>query len=195
MSVSNDPLKIAVLFGSYRQDSNGRRLFHYVRNKLTARGHEVHGVDAKAVDLPILDRMYKEYEPGSAPENMQTLADLFQSVDGFLVVAGEYNHSVQPGLKNLMDHFLEEYLWRPSAIACYSVGGFGGVRGAMHLRAMLCEMGMPSISSILPVSKIHQSLSEDGEDKEGVIRSDRFFDEFEWFMRAMKAQRAVGTPY
>jgi NAD(P)H-dependent FMN reductase len=35
------------------------------------------------------------------------------------VVSGEYNHSIPPALSNLLDYFIEEYLWRPSAIVCY----------------------------------------------------------------------------
>ena len=53
----------------------------------------------------------------------------------FAIVSGEYNHGIPPGLKNLLDHFLEEYFFRPSAIVCYSAGQFGGVRAAMQLRA------------------------------------------------------------
>jgi NAD(P)H-dependent FMN reductase len=40
-----------------------------------------------------------------------------------------------------LDHFLEEYFWRPSAIVCYSAGQFGGVRAAMQLRMTLAELG------------------------------------------------------
>ena len=42
--------------------------------------------------------------------------------DGFVFVTGEYNWGVQPGLKNLTDHFLEEWFWRPAAIVSYSAG-------------------------------------------------------------------------
>ena len=45
-----------------------------------------------------------------------------RSADAFVVVSGEYNHSISPALSNLLDHFLEEYFWRPSAIVCYSAG-------------------------------------------------------------------------
>ena len=31
-------------------------------------------------------------------------------------------------MKNLLDHFQTEYFFKPSAIACYSAGSFGGVR-------------------------------------------------------------------
>ena len=44
---------------------------------------------------------------------------MYRAADAF-VVSGEYNHSIPPALSNLLDHFLEEYFWRPSAIVCYS---------------------------------------------------------------------------
>ena len=64
---------------------------------------------------------------------------LYRGADGFVGVSGEYNHGIPPALKNLLDHFLEEYFFRPSGIACYSAGAFGGVRAAMQLRMSLAE--------------------------------------------------------
>ena len=85
------------------------------------------------------------------PRVLERLAGRIKAADAFIIVSGEYNHSIPPALSNLLDHFLEEYFWRPSAIVCYSAGAFGGVRAAMQLRAMLCELGTPSIPSLLPV--------------------------------------------
>ena len=77
-----------------------------------------------------------------------------------MIVSGEYNHSIPPALTNLLDHFLEECFWRPSAIACYSAGAFGGVRAAMQLRATLAELGMPSIPSIHPMPKVQDQFDD-----------------------------------
>src|SRR5262249_54826541 len=147
-------LKIVALVGSVRSDRQCIRAARYVDRTLTARGHEVAVVDPAALNLPLLDRMYKEYAKGQAPSDLESLAALYRSADAFVVVSGEYNHSVPPALSNLLDHFLEEYFWRPSAIVCYSTGQFGGVRAAMQLRAMLCELGMPSIPSLFPIPRI-----------------------------------------
>ena len=106
--------------------------------------------------------MYKEYAPGQAPEVLERLAGRIKAADAFIIVSGEYNHSIPPALSNLLDHFLEEYFWRPSAIVCYSAGPFGGVRAAMQLRAMLCELGTPSIPSLLPVPRVQDAFDEDG---------------------------------
>jgi NAD(P)H-dependent FMN reductase len=99
---------------------------------------------------------------------------------------------------NMRDHFLEEYFWRPSAIASYSAGSFGGVRAGVQLRAPLCEMGMPSIPSMFPIPRVQSAFSEDGTptDVEGIGRRfGRFASELEWYASALKAQRENGVPY
>src|SRR5688572_29017768 len=141
--------------------------------------------------------MYKEYPKGSAPQVLEDLAALYRNADAFIVVTGEYNHSVPPALSNLLDHFLEEYFFKPSAIVCYSAGAFGGVRAAMQLRAMLGEMGMSSIPSILPFPKAQEMLDEEGRptgDRPGKSAA-RFFDELGWYAEALRAARRRGTPY
>lgn len=190
-------LSIAVLLGSMRRDRIGIRPARFVLAEAARRGHRATLVDALELGLPLLDRMYKEHPAGEAPGQLEELARLFRAVDAFVIVAGEYNHGIQPGLKNLLDHFLEEYFWRPSAIVCYSVGMFGGVRAAMQLRMTLCELGMPSIPSLLPVPRAGKILAEDGTPADEVFtkRAGRFFDELEWYARALAAERAKGTPY
>ena len=118
----------------------------------------MHLVDPLELQLPLLDRMYKEHPDGrGARDRWSGSPTLYRRADGFLVVSGEYNHGIPPALKNLLDHFLEEYFWRPSGIVCYSAGGFGGVRAAMQLRMTLAELGMPSVPSLLPIPRIGES--------------------------------------
>ena len=193
---TNSRRSIAVLLGSVRRDRVGTRAAQLVVRELEERGHEVHLVDPLELQLPLLDRMYKEHPKGEAPENLERLAQLYRSVDGFLVVSAEYNHGIPPALKNLLDHFLEEYFWRPSGIVCYSAGGFGGVRAAMQLRMTLAELGMPSIPSILPIPRIGETIGEDGAATEVTVRSmHRFLDEFLWYAGAFAEARRDGTPY
>ena len=189
-------LTVPVLLGSVRRDRMGIRAARLVVDALAARGHEPVLVDPLELRLPLLDRMYKEYPKGEAPETLERLATLYRRADGFLVVSGEYNHGIPPALKNLLDHFLEEYFWRPSGIVCYSAGAFGGVRAAMQLRMTLAELGMPSVPSLLPIPRIGDSLSEDGTGDARIARSrDRFLDEFLWYAGALKVAKAAGTPY
>lgn len=190
-------MKFVVVLGSVRSDRKGIRVARFVERALSARGHDVTLVDPLEYKLPLLDRMYKEYEKGQAPEMLETLARLYRAADGFVIVSAEYNHSIPPALSNLLDHFLEEYFFRPSAIVCYSAGPFGGVRAAMQLRAMLGELGMPSISTIFASPSVGKNYSEAGEPTDPGIekRFGRFASELEWYADALKQARARGVPY
>src|SRR3712207_1946063 len=135
-------LSLLVLYGSYRSDRVGIRLAHYLVDRFAKRGVNVELIDAREVGLPMLDRMYKEYPKGTAPEVLEELASKIRNADGFVFVTGEYNWGVQPGLKNLIDHFLEEWFWRPAAIASYSAGRVAGARANFVWHGTLAEMGM-----------------------------------------------------
>lgn len=190
---------ILVFYGSYRSDRLGIRLAQFVVEGFRARGHEVELIDAKAVDLPMLDRMYKEYPKGEAPAALEKLAGQIRDADGFVFITGEYNWGVQPGLKNLTDHFLEEWFWRPAAIASYSAGRFSGVRAATAWHGTLSEMGMVVISSTIGAGPITQTLSADGKPiGEGGKALEhafpRFADDLAWWVEAAKAQRARKPP-
>jgi len=191
--------RILVFYGSYRSDRMGIRLAHFVIEGFRARGDDVELIDAKAVGLPILDRMYKEYPRGSAPEALETLAGKIRNADGFVFITGEYNWGVQPGLKNLTDHFLEEWFWRPAAIASYSAGRFSGARAATSWHGTLSEMGMVVVSSTIAAGPIAQTLSAEGKPiGEGGKALEhafpRFADDFVWWLEAAKAQRTRKQP-
>ncbi|WP_435010500.1 NADPH-dependent FMN reductase [Tundrisphaera lichenicola] len=190
-------LNLLVVYGSVRIDRKGFGLARFLASTIRDRGHEATLIDPMEISLPLLDRMYKEHPKGEAPEVLERLAGQFRSADGVVIVSAEYNHSIPPALSNLLDHFLEEYFWKPSAIACYSAGPFGGVRAAMQLRAMLGELGMPSIPSLLPVPKIQDAFYENGLPKDEAYRkrADRFLGELEWYAEALRSARASGVPY
>ncbi len=191
--------RILVFYGSYRSDRMGIRLAQFVVEGLRGRGADVELIDAKAVGLPMLDRMYKEYPKGAAPAALEKLAGQIRDADGFVFITGEYNWGIQPGLKNLTDHFLEEWFWRPAAIASYSAGRLGGVRAATAWHGTLSEMGMTVISSTLAVGSISQALSEDaapvGEGGRALEAAfPRFADDLAWWIEAARAQRAHKAP-
>jgi NAD(P)H-dependent FMN reductase len=190
-------LKIPVIYGSVRSGRQGIKAARFVERQLRDRGHEVTLVDPADVQLPLLDRMFKDYPPGTAPAVLERLAALYRGADAFVIVSGEYNHSVPPVLSNLLAHFLEEYFFRPSAIVSYSAGAYGGVRAAVQLRAMLCELGMPSIPSTFPVPKIRTAFDDDGSATDAAFdkRFVRFATELEWYAEALNARRTEGVPY
>ena len=191
--------RILVLYGSYRSDRMGIRLAQFIVEGFRARGDDVELIDAKAIGLPMLDRMYKEHPKGAAPAPLEKLAGQIRDADGFVFVTGEYNWGMQPGLKNLTDHFLEEWFWRPAAIASYSAGRFSGVRAALAWHGTLSEMGMVVISSSIAAGPISQTLSEDGKPTgdggKALERAfPRFADDLAWWMEAAKAQRERKKP-
>ncbi len=186
-------LNIAAIYGSARGHRQGIKAALFVIRKLEERGHSVTLVDPLVHTLPLLDKMYKEYETGTAPETMETIAQILKNADAFIIVSGEYNHSEPAALKNLLDHFQKEYLYKPSGIVTYSAGPFGGVRALITLRAILAELGTPSIPSAFPVSQVQNAFDDDGNPQDDVYnrRIKGFLDEFEWYARALKCARDV----
>ncbi len=184
-------LRIVVFYGSVRTARQGIRAARFIVNQCRKRGHDVDLIDPLEYPLPLLDKMYKEYEPEAAPEVLERLAALIKSADAFIIVSGEYNHTIPPALCNLLDYFLEEYFWKPSAIVCYSGGSFGGVRAAMTLRAMLAELGMSSIPSLFPVPRVQSAFDDEGQpfDEAWYGRAGKFLAELEWYANALKTAR------
>ena len=195
------PDNILVLYGSYRSDRQGIRLADFLVRSLRARGAEAELIDAKAIGLPMLDRMYKEYQPGEAPDALERLAGKIRRADAFVFVTGEYNWGQQPGLKNLTDHFLEEWFFRPAAIASYSAGRLAGAHASVAWHGTLTEMGMVVVSSTLAVGGIGQALDADGrptgDGGASLSRAfPRFADDLAWWTGAAREHRArVAPPY
>ena len=190
-------LTVSIIYGSVRINRQGIKAAKYLLKKLNERGYETFFIDPLEYKLPLLDKMYKEFPKGKAPENMEDLAQKLRNSDGFIVVSGEYNHGVPPALKNVLDHFQVEYFFKPSAIASYSAGRYGGVRAAVQLRNILGELGMPAISSALAFPAVRDAFSDEGEPQQDYIdrSTKRFLDEFEWYMTAFKNQRKEGVPF
>lgn len=191
--------KVLVFYGSYRQSRMGIRLAHYAMGALAVGSFEAELIDARAVDLPMLDRMYKEYAPGTAPAAMEALAAKIRSADAFLFVCGEYNWGVQPGLKNLTDHFLEEWFWRPAAVVSYSAQRAGGARANVAWHGVLSEMGMVVISSSINVGQIAQALDADnrpvGEFGAYLEKAfPRLVADLKWWTEAAREQREKCKP-
>ncbi len=185
-------LKTAVIYGSARRDRQGIKAARFVTQQLEERQHDVTLVDTLEYPLPLLDLMYKEYTAGDAPEAMQRVGEILNAADGFVVVSAEYNHSIPAALKNLLDHYQSEYLYKPSAIITYSAGPFGGVRALINLRAILAELGTPSIPSAFPVSQVQNAFDDDGYPLDHAYdeRIVKFLDEYEWYANALKHARS-----
>lgn len=187
----SDPLTILVVLGSVRRDRVGDRLAKHLVSTIEARGQRVDLLDPMETRLPLLDRMFKEYSQGEAPAPLASVSRRIVAVDSVVVVSAEYNHGIPPALKNLLDHFLEEWFGKPVGIATYSVGRYGGVRAAMQLRMTLPELGMPTISTLLPVPLIDDALEPDGSGAPDWLAeaTTNFLSELEWWSDAARAKR------
>lgn len=186
-------MKFAVLYGSTRRNRHGIHVARFVVSQLEKRGHDVTLLDAKELDLPMLDLMYKEYD-GDAPEKMKWAHDVLEAAEGFVVIGAEYNHSVPPGLKNMLDTFQQEFYYKPAGIVSYSAGPFGGARAAPHYRVILGELGMVTTSVMFSVSSIFKTMGPEGdltENKDYERRIARFLNELEWYTEGLSRQRQV----
>jgi NAD(P)H-dependent FMN reductase len=190
---------VLVFYGSYRATRVGIRMATFVTAELRARGALAELIDAREIGLPILDRMYKEYPAGSAPQAMEDLAGKIRAADAFVFVIGEYNWGPQPGLKNLTDHFLEEWYWRPAAVVSYSPGRLSGARAGSAWHPILSEMGMIVISSTVAVGPIDETFNAQGEPigEAGRLTKrafDRLADDLAWWTSAAREQRLRQSP-
>ena len=189
---------VAILYGSVRQSRLGIRAVRWMEHLVRERGCEPVVVDQQEYQLPLLETPLHHYpEPSQAPDNVQRAAAALTAADGFVVVGGEYNHAIQPGLSNLIDYFYRaQYAYKPALICSYSYGPFGGVRAATQLRTHLAEVGMVTIPTTIAVASIMESLNTEGvPQRESMGTYARAaMDEFEFYLRALATERAKGTP-
>jgi NAD(P)H-dependent FMN reductase len=187
--------KIALIVGSVRQERQGIKVARWMEEKLKNRNHVVFFIDPLELNLPLLDKMYKEMTDPS--EKMKSLQSKINDAEGYLAVTPEYNVGTSGAMKNTLDYFLEEYFFKPSAIVSYSPGMFGGINAAQQLRLIFAELGAPSISSSFSIPRLHKVFNEDGKliDEAYDKRVLKFLAEFEWYIEAFKNQRGKGTPY
>src|SRR5690606_23626397 len=94
---------ISIIYGSVREHRQGIKAARFFEKQINDRGHKTILIDPKDFDLPMLNKMYKEYK-GQAPEKMEKLAEILRHSDGYLIVSGEYNHSMTSELQYLHEH-------------------------------------------------------------------------------------------
>lgn len=185
-------LNIALLFGSYRAGSNGRRVVTYVKNALESRGHSVQVVDAQAMGVGLLEGRYSDYAEGQAPGRLSEIAALLRGADAFIAITGEYNHDVQPGLRNLLDHFHKREFGRKAmGLVGYSTGPIGGFRALRAFQPVVSALGAIPVPLILGLAQVNKVLDDTGSWVGDVPAAHgAFFGEFEWLAGALNAARS-----
>ncbi|CAN7255266.1 MULTISPECIES: NADPH-dependent FMN reductase [unclassified Paenibacillus] len=131
--MSNEQLKIGIILGSTRQGRVSPQVGEWVKQIADGRGDaEYEIVDIAEYKLPFFGEGTGQ-EPGLAAWNTK-----LESLDGFVFVVQEYNHSITGALKNALDSAREP--WNNKAAGIVSYGSTGGARAAEHLRGILGEL-------------------------------------------------------
>lgn len=100
-------------------------------------------VDIKDYHLPLLDEPYPASFGQYQNEHTKAWAEKIKSLDAFVFVNGEYNHSLPGALKNAMDYLYAE--WNNKAAGFVSYGSAGGARAVEHLRLIMGELQVADV--------------------------------------------------
>ncbi|MFO8046623.1 MAG: NAD(P)H-dependent oxidoreductase [Halomonas sp.] len=143
---------------------------------LEADGATVELVDPLEVELGTVFKPHFAYAKSRVPEALETLAGKIEAADGYVMVSPEYNHSMSPALSHLLNHFGSSlFAFKPSAIATYSAGQWGGARAAVAMRTFLAELGCLPVSAMIHVPKAQEALDEDGVFRDDMDRWTGYF--------------------
>ncbi|MBY0155010.1 MULTISPECIES: NADPH-dependent FMN reductase [Cytobacillus] len=139
----NEKLNIGIILGSTRQGRVSPQVGSWVKEIADKRGdanYEI--IDIADFKLPFLG---EADSPGIAAWN-----EKLNSLDGFIFIVQEYNHSITGALKNALD--LAREPWNNKAAGIVSYGSTGGARAAEHLRGIMGELMIADV-------RVHPTLS------------------------------------
>ncbi|VDG97662.1 FMN-dependent NADPH-azoreductase [Lysinibacillus sphaericus] len=126
-------MNIGIILGSTREGRVSPQVGEWLKEIANKRGdanYEI--VDIADFQLPFMGTT-DGTEPGIAAWNNK-----LASLDGFVFVVAEYNHSISGALKNALD--LAREAWNNKAAGIVSYGSTGGARAAEHLRGIMGEL-------------------------------------------------------
>ncbi len=161
--------KILAFAGSTRTDSFNKKLVKVAAVGASQAGAEVTIIDLRDFSMPLYDEDLERRE--GLPSNAKKLKDLMLANHGFLISSPEYNSSISGILKNTIDWTSRPRDDEPPS-ACFkdkvvglmsaSPGALGGLRGLVHVRAILENIGMMALPNQIAVSKAHEAFDEQG---------------------------------
>jgi NAD(P)H-dependent FMN reductase len=165
--------KILAFAGSSRRESFNKKLVKIAAEGARLAGAEVTYVDFKDLPMPLFDEDL-EAEAG-IPENVKTFKALMKAHQGLLIACPEYNSSITPLLKNAIDWASRPELGEPGLI-CFrdkvavimstSPGALGGLRGLVHVRAILGNIGVLVLPNQKGIAKAQEAFDENGQLKD-----------------------------
>jgi chromate reductase, NAD(P)H dehydrogenase (quinone) len=161
--------KILAFAGSARKDSFNKKLVKIAAEGAKAAGAEVTYLDFRDLPLPLFDEDLEAAE--GLPENALKLKAMMKAHQGFLIACPEYNSSITPLLKNAIDWASRPEPHEPSLV-CFkdkvtvlmsaSPGGFGGLRGLVHVRSILSNIGVLVLPDQKVIGSAYQAFDENG---------------------------------
>ncbi len=161
--------KILAFAGSTRRDSYNKKLLSIAADAAKAAGGQVTQIDLRDFSLPIFDEDY-EQEQGP-PDNVTKLKKLFIDHDGLLLASPEYNSSITAVLKNTIDWVsrpaegeppLVAFTGKVTTLMSASPGGLGGLRGLVHVRAILGTLGVIVLPNQVAISRAYEAFDDAG---------------------------------
>jgi NAD(P)H-dependent FMN reductase len=161
--------KIVALSGSRRTDSFNTRLVTIAAGAARNAGADVTQIDWDAMPLPMYDQ--DDEAAYGLPDNVKQFRNLLIDADGILISAPEYNSSITPLLKNAIDWAsraeegdppLKAFKGKTAALMSASPGALGGLRGLVHVRAILGNIGVLVLPTQLAINKAHEAFDESG---------------------------------
>lgn len=165
--------KILAFAGSTRKNSYNRKLVELAVAGARAAGATVTVVELADYPLPLMDEDLQE--SSGIPANAKKLKQLFLENDGLLIAAPEYNSSITPLLKNVIDWVsrsepgessLAAYANKTAALCSASPSGWGGLRGLVHVRSILGNIGVVVLPDQVCISRAFEAFNPDGSLKE-----------------------------
>ncbi|MEH0002114.1 MAG: NAD(P)H-dependent oxidoreductase [Holosporaceae bacterium] len=187
------PLRVAILFGSYRPNTNGKRVVRFIEKQLEPHNVAVEVISAADLKLPLLQGVY-EADKESAPSWMHALYKRLIRFDAFILVSGVYNRLPQPGLLTMINYFFTAYQNKPAGLVSYSVSSLGGVRIEGPLRMSLATLEMVMIPKMLSFPKVTQTFDAQGtplqEGDRSAKRTQSFIASLLWYAKALRWARA-----
>lgn len=161
--------RILALAGSTRRDSYNHRLVTAAAAAARAAGAEVTVIRLSDYPLPLFDEDSEAAQ--GAPPAARALKRLMSGQDGFLLAAPEYNSSITAVLKNAIDWVSRPAPQEPplvalrgkvAALLSASPGALGGLRGLVHVRAILGNLGVLVLPDQVAVPRAHEAFAPDG---------------------------------
>jgi NAD(P)H-dependent FMN reductase len=145
--------KIGIILGSTRPGRNGAQVAKWVYEQAQQRTEaEFELVDLLDYPLPHLDEPIPPSLGQYQNDHTKSWAAKIASLDGFVIVTPEYNHSTSGVLKNAIDYLYAE--WNNKAVGFVSYGAVGGARAAEHLRLVAGELQMADVRQQVALSLI-----------------------------------------